>query len=106
MSLRDEAHADAPRVVIVDPAPGDFITNWRFEVDAGVTAPAVPPPVARETHAAVPVTGRSVTASDAMVPVAEQDLRIIREELQRSMALTGEVLALIDQLLSTRRGGH
>jgi hypothetical protein len=57
-----------------------------------------PPPPTRPVGVAV--------APDVMVPVAERDLRIIREELQRSMALTAEVLALIDQLLSPRRGGR
>lgn len=99
MSLRDDAPADAPKVVIVAPEAGDFIANWRFDVDA-VMPPATddPPPA----PAAVPVA----PAPEVVIPVAERDLRIIREDLQRSMAHTAEVLALVDQLLAARRGGR
>lgn len=97
MSLRDEI-ADAPKVVVVEPVAGDFIANWRFGVDA------VMPPATDDPPPAPPVT--EVAAPVVTVPVDERDLRAIREDLQRSMAHTAEVLALVDQLLAARRGGR
>ena len=97
MSLRDEASSDAPKVVIVEPPAGDFIANWQFGVDAVMPPATDDPPSPPAPVVAAPVV---------IVPVDERDLRAIREDLQRSMAHTAEVLALVDHLLAVRRGGR